>query len=211
MRRFVRDNGLTIAVFALFAVFLVGQTVAGFNVYLNELKLDGQAPIGFVDYLISGHFIEATFENWESEFLQMGALVVLSVSVPEGLTRVEGSGGQGGGRPRAGPDPTGRPLAGTRRRPGPVRLRALALARAVWAVRTLVGAARHRGRRRVRPPAARDGCRPDRHRVPVHAGVLVPVHAELAERVPVRRCPGRSDRVSAPAGLPGVEASRRPA
>jgi hypothetical protein len=33
---------------------------------------------GMAGYLISGDFIEATFENWESEFLQMGMYVVLT-------------------------------------------------------------------------------------------------------------------------------------
>ncbi|MET0594203.1 MAG: DUF6766 family protein, partial [Polyangiaceae bacterium] len=32
-------------------------------------------------YLGSGHFLEALFENWESEFLQMGVFVVLSVKL----------------------------------------------------------------------------------------------------------------------------------
>jgi hypothetical protein len=81
MRRFLRDNSLTIVVLVLFAVFLAGQTVTGFEVHLAELHADGQAPITLVAYLASGHFIEATFENWESEFLQMGALVVLSVAL----------------------------------------------------------------------------------------------------------------------------------
>ena len=37
--------------------------------------------IGFTywPYLTTGHFAEATFENWESEFLQMGAFVLLTV------------------------------------------------------------------------------------------------------------------------------------
>ena len=34
--------------------------------------------MGLVEYLGEGHFIEATFENWESEFLQMGAYVLLT-------------------------------------------------------------------------------------------------------------------------------------
>ena len=32
-------------------------------------------------YFSSGHFIQATFENWESEFLQMALFVVLTVSL----------------------------------------------------------------------------------------------------------------------------------
>jgi Domain of unknown function (DUF6766) len=37
---------------------------------------------------MTGHFVEATFENWESEFLQMGAYVVLTVARAEGLLGV---------------------------------------------------------------------------------------------------------------------------
>ena len=44
--------------------------------FLNEHH---QNPIGIFQYLKSGHFIEATFENWESEFLQMALFVWLTV------------------------------------------------------------------------------------------------------------------------------------
>ena len=35
-------------------------------------------PIDFSHYLATGHFVSATFENWESEFLQMGLFVLLT-------------------------------------------------------------------------------------------------------------------------------------
>jgi hypothetical protein len=35
--------------------------------------------LGFSDYLATGHFISAVFENWESEFLQMSVYVLLTV------------------------------------------------------------------------------------------------------------------------------------
>src|SRR5688500_2209864 len=38
-----------------------------------------QSPLSFIQYLGSGHFLEPTFENWESEFLQMGLYVLLTV------------------------------------------------------------------------------------------------------------------------------------
>jgi hypothetical protein len=79
IRRLWRDNGLSITVLGLFALFLVLQAMAGYQVYLDELRADGMPPVDVAAYLTSGHFVEATFENWESEFLQMGALVVLSV------------------------------------------------------------------------------------------------------------------------------------
>jgi hypothetical protein len=76
--RLWRDNGLSITVLALFSVFLVLQVIAGYAVYNDELRADGMPSVDVAAYLTSGHFVEATFENWESEFLQMGALIVLS-------------------------------------------------------------------------------------------------------------------------------------
>lgn len=34
-----------------------------------------------LEYSTSGHFIQATFENWESEFLQMALFVILTISL----------------------------------------------------------------------------------------------------------------------------------
>ena len=59
-------------------ITIVGQAVAGYKVYLGELEQWKLPAITFGQYLGSGHFIEAIFENWESEFLQMGMYVVLT-------------------------------------------------------------------------------------------------------------------------------------
>lgn len=77
--RFFRDNGLSIVLFCLFFFFLIGQYVTGWKEYNNEQTEHNQPTIGAVEYLGEGHFIEATFENWESEFLQMGMYVVLTI------------------------------------------------------------------------------------------------------------------------------------
>lgn len=79
MQRFLRDNGLSLVMFGLFALFLVGQSITGFAVYNDEQREHGETTISYPDYLGSGHFIEATFENWESEYLQMGAYVLFTV------------------------------------------------------------------------------------------------------------------------------------
>ena len=78
MTRFWKNNGLTITMLALFTAFGVGQFVAGYLVLKDELREHGQPTISMVQYLCSGHFVEATFENWESEFLQMGSYVLLT-------------------------------------------------------------------------------------------------------------------------------------
>jgi hypothetical protein len=78
MRRLVRDNGLSIVMFGLFFVFVTAQSVTGFLDYNSTEKEHGRPPVGYVQYLGSGDFVEAVFENWESEFLQMGSYVVLT-------------------------------------------------------------------------------------------------------------------------------------
>jgi hypothetical protein len=71
MRRLFRNHGLSIVILSFFAVFLFGQIVAGRIEYNEEQGRHGQRAVGFIDYLGTGHFAEATAENWESEFLQM--------------------------------------------------------------------------------------------------------------------------------------------
>ncbi len=77
--RFLRNNGLSIVLFGLFLFSYGGQFVTGWSEYNNEQIEHGQQAVGAVEYLGEGHFWEATFENWESEFLQMFAYVMLTV------------------------------------------------------------------------------------------------------------------------------------
>ena len=78
LREAIRDRGLTLALLALFALTLVAQVLAGWLDY-NAGALDhGDPQIGVAAYLTTGHFLEALFENWESEFLQMAAFVMLT-------------------------------------------------------------------------------------------------------------------------------------
>jgi hypothetical protein len=79
MRRFLYENSLSLVMFGLFAITLGIQSVAGMNTYNDDREEHDQPPVSYTEYLSSGHFIEAVFENWESEFLQMSAFVVLTV------------------------------------------------------------------------------------------------------------------------------------
>ena len=79
--RFFRQNGLSIVFFGLFLFAIVAQSLTGWETYNQERKDDGAPPVTLPAYFHSGHFIEATFENWESEFLQMALFVVLTISL----------------------------------------------------------------------------------------------------------------------------------
>lgn len=81
MRRFLRENSLSLALFFCFLASLVGQSVAGWRTFSEEERTHGAPPGGYGEYLTSGHFVEAVFENWESEFLQMAAFVLMTVAL----------------------------------------------------------------------------------------------------------------------------------
>jgi hypothetical protein len=74
----VRDNALSITMIGAFLVFLVLQSVFGWHVRNEELVQYGADPESWWQYLRTGHFAESVFENWESEFLQMGFYVLLT-------------------------------------------------------------------------------------------------------------------------------------
>jgi hypothetical protein len=78
-RTVLRDNGLSLVLTALFLTFMVGQIWTGLLEYNDELASHGRPALTLQTYLATGHFIEATAENWESEFLQMAAYVLLTV------------------------------------------------------------------------------------------------------------------------------------
>ena len=79
MKDFLRNNGLCICFLALFIAALIGQTIFGFEEHNKELIEEGSTAVNLSAYLISGHFIQSTFENWESEFLQMALFVVFTI------------------------------------------------------------------------------------------------------------------------------------
>jgi hypothetical protein len=81
MRKWIRNNGLSITFFVLFVVAMLGQTFTGLKEYNAGRKEHHQSPVAMQGYLSSGHFLQATFENWESEFLQMALFVVLTISL----------------------------------------------------------------------------------------------------------------------------------
>lgn len=78
MRRLLRENGLSIVMLGSFVVFIAGQSFTGRLVQNSEREDHGLAPLGFGEYLGSAHFLEATMENWESEFLQMAVFIILT-------------------------------------------------------------------------------------------------------------------------------------
>jgi hypothetical protein len=78
VRSWVRDHGLLLANAGLFLLFFLGMVLSGVRAYNGDQSDHHQAGVSLWGYLHTGDFVEATFENWESEFLQMGMYVVLT-------------------------------------------------------------------------------------------------------------------------------------
>jgi len=80
-RQFFKNNALSVVFGILFLISLGFQAFTGFKEYNHNRQEEGLGAVQFSAYLHSGHFIQATFENWESEFLQMALFVILTVSL----------------------------------------------------------------------------------------------------------------------------------
>ncbi len=78
MGKVLRDNGLTIVLMGLFLASFVGQVFSGLGVENDFRQEHGQAAVALGAYLTGGPFLSSVFENWESEFLQMWAFVMLT-------------------------------------------------------------------------------------------------------------------------------------
>jgi hypothetical protein len=73
-----KNNGLTIVLMLLFLGSILGQWIAGWKVQNEELARHGEDMLSLAAYAVDPEFISSVFENWESEFLQMSAYVVLT-------------------------------------------------------------------------------------------------------------------------------------
>ena len=78
MTRIWKNNGLTIVLMMLFALSLIGQWLTGWRFENQELARHGGHALTLGQYATDAQFISTVFENWESEFLQMSAYVLLT-------------------------------------------------------------------------------------------------------------------------------------
>jgi hypothetical protein len=79
MKQWLKEHSLSLVMFGLFLLFIFGQSMAGVRTYNQEQQEHNQPEISYVEYIKTGEFVESVFENWESEFLQMGAYAFLTV------------------------------------------------------------------------------------------------------------------------------------
>jgi hypothetical protein len=85
MRRFAREQSLSLVFLALFLAALAGQAVAGWHEYNNDetwhalMAHETPQTLSLGRYLTSSSFAQAVTENWQSEYLQFTLFILLTV------------------------------------------------------------------------------------------------------------------------------------
>ena len=74
---FSRSLGLTMG--GLFLLSWLTQSITGRSAYNADQLSELQQPVSWLGYLASADFWNRTLQNWQSEFLAIGSMVVLSV------------------------------------------------------------------------------------------------------------------------------------
>jgi hypothetical protein len=78
-RQFVKENSLSLFFLAIFLLALIGQAIAGHDLYNEEARAHGEETIGLWRYLSSSSFGNAVMENWQSEYLQFALFAMATV------------------------------------------------------------------------------------------------------------------------------------
>lgn len=79
IRQTIYSNSLLLVMGAVFLLSWLAQSLAGTVVMNAENAEHGQPPIAWIEYVGSPDFWNRTFQNWQSEFLAVGAMIALSM------------------------------------------------------------------------------------------------------------------------------------
>jgi len=79
VKRFARENGLSLFFGTIFLGTLVGQSFAGQHARNGAALEHGESAISWWSYVRTPDFGGAVLENWQSEFLAVGTMVVFTI------------------------------------------------------------------------------------------------------------------------------------
>jgi hypothetical protein len=79
LRTFVYSNSLLLVMTGVFLGSWFAHSVTGWTEYNNQQVEHEQPELSWVSYLGSADFWQTTLQNWQSEFLAVGSMVILSV------------------------------------------------------------------------------------------------------------------------------------
>jgi hypothetical protein len=73
------ENSLTLAFVFLFLASVVVHVAGGARLHNEEQTALGKPGVGLLEYMQTSRFWFESFQNWQSEFLAIGSMVILSV------------------------------------------------------------------------------------------------------------------------------------
>ena len=73
------ENSLSIALVLLFLLSFMLNAISDANIYSEEQQQHGESSVTPLQYLSTSRFWSESFQNWQSEFMSIGVLVVLSI------------------------------------------------------------------------------------------------------------------------------------
>src|SRR5918993_1181416 len=73
------SNSLLLVMVAIFVLSWLAQSLAGVVVFNSENAEHSKAPIGWAEYVVTSDFWNRTLQNWQSEFLAVGAMIAFSI------------------------------------------------------------------------------------------------------------------------------------
>ena len=79
VRLWLYSNSLLLVMGLVFALSWFAQSLAGHVVANEENAMHGLPPESWIDYVLSPEFWNRTLQNWQSEFLAVGAMVAFSI------------------------------------------------------------------------------------------------------------------------------------
>lgn len=82
-RRALFSSSLGLVMGFFFLLSWTAQFIAGRSAYNAGQLVDLQAPVSWSDYLVAPDFWNRTLQNWQSELLAVGSMVVFSIYLRE--------------------------------------------------------------------------------------------------------------------------------
>ncbi|MEU1972830.1 DUF6766 family protein [Microbacterium sp. NPDC019599] len=79
LRQVAYSNSLLLVMGIVFLLSWLAQSLAGIVVMNSENAEHGQPAITWAEYLVTPDFWSRTLQNWQSEFLAVGAMIALSI------------------------------------------------------------------------------------------------------------------------------------
>lgn len=79
VRRWLLSNSLLLTMGTIFLLSWLAQALAGVAVHNADQAQHGEPSIALAEYLVSAEFWNRTLQNWQSEFLAVGSMVVFAI------------------------------------------------------------------------------------------------------------------------------------